>query len=138
MCSVTKKYNKFNKILLKICIAVVVFGLTMAENSILNATTMAEFKEQHQSTAAAATAAVVSDDNLTIKHILTNLTMFNTEDFNENDGSMALIIENVTHTCLQSCIEEVSTEKPNLEFLFFKNIFIAFCLLKILLRFYFF
>ena len=123
MCS-TIKYNKINKILLRICIVVVVFGLTLAENSTLNATTMTEFKEQHQPT------AVVSDDNLTIKHILMNLTMFNMEDLNENDGSMISIIENVTHTCLQSCIEEVSAEKSNFKFLFFKNIFISYCLQK--------
>ncbi|KAI8120598.1 Protein sevenless [Lucilia cuprina] len=46
---------------------------------------------------------VVND--LTINQILTNLSIFN-EESNEYDTSIVSMLENVTHSCLQRCMEE--------------------------------
>lgn len=52
----------------------------------------------------------VIENDLTINQILTNLSIFNNDDSHEYDTALVLMLENVTHTCLERCMEEVSVK----------------------------
>lgn len=52
----------------------------------------------------------VIENDFTINQILTNLSIFNNDDSHEYDTALVLMLENVTHTCLERCMEEVSVK----------------------------
>lgn len=52
----------------------------------------------------------VIENDFKINQILTNLSIFNNDDSHEYDTALVLMLENVTHTCLERCMEEVSAK----------------------------
>lgn len=66
---------------------------------------------------------VAIGNDLTINQFITNLSIFNDES-NEYDTSIVMLLENVTHACLQKCMEEVSVKNCVVKYLdlYFKEL----------------